>query len=307
MDRQATELNQLSRLLFDKAAAFWQYSIAASFLASLVGIFASMAALGLKENATLAAVAAVILAISYYLRFSFEEIHGAAETMRRQSVLSEGLGWAIPRGQFNEWRQRAGSKILKAIAANPRPDDYYETKSAKSAKRLAEMTFESVFWTKSLYRKMSSYLVTAMLAAVIISVGVLFVLPLLDLATTKRLFVVYFIYLAIPLFVSVDMLGLFLRLQRAISALTALSPNIETLANEQNPNSDQVLRLVAEYNCALAAGLPIPKWVFARHHNEIVCAELTDARANGVGDSGRSCRGLLRILVAASLRGCECS
>jgi len=189
--------------------------------------------------------------------------------MRRQSVLSEGLGWSIPRSQFNEWRQRAGGKVLKAASANPRPDDYYETQAAIGAKRLAEMTFESVFWTKSLYRKIQGYLIGAMLFAALLLVGVLFLLPLFNLDASARLFLVYFVYLAIPVFVSVDILGLHIRLQRSISSLSALEPNLERLANEQAPDNDQVLRLVSEYSCTLAAGLPIPKWVFDRHHEEI--------------------------------------
>ena len=269
MDKKASELSQLSRLLFDKAAAFWQYSILLSFIASIIGLSASLSATQLSTNAALAAVAALFLLSGYYLRFRFEKTHDAAETMRRQSVLSEGLGWEIPRGQFNEWRQRAGGKILKAVAANPLPNDYYETKSNKSAKRLAEMTFESVFWTKSLYRKIENYLVAALLFSAIISVGLLLILPLLDIVTSTRLFIVYFVYLAIPVFVSVDMLGLYIRIQRGISSLSALAPNIEALANAESPDSDQVLRLVSEYNCTLAAGLPIPKWVFTRHHDEI--------------------------------------
>lgn len=269
MDRQAAELNQLSRLLFDKAANRWQFAISIGLLAGLIGMCASIFSFSVRINTVLAGLAAAILASGYFLRFRFEKIHDAAETMRRQSVLSEGLGWPIPRSQFNEWRQRAGKKVLESAAADPLPDDYYETKSAKSAKRLAEMTFESVFWTKNLYRKISGYLLGAIILAFLIVLIVLLLLPILSESASTRVFIVYFIYLAIPVFVSLDLIGMYLRLQRAISALSALEPNLERLAIEDTPDSEQVLRLVSEYNCTLAAGLPIPRWVFSRHHTEI--------------------------------------
>ena len=104
----------------------------------------------LITNAIFAGIAAALLVVGYYLRFSFESCYDVAETMRRQSVLSEGLGWPIARSQFNEWRQRAGGKLIKVAAANPRPSDYYATGEITGPKRLAEMTFESLFWTKSL-------------------------------------------------------------------------------------------------------------------------------------------------------------
>lgn len=269
MDNQATELNQLSRLLFDKAAFRWQWSIGLSFLSGMVAIGLSIIAPSLMTNAIFAGIAAAILILGYCLRFSFESHYDVAETMRRQSVLSEGLGWVIARSQFNEWRQRAGPKLLKIVAANPRPADYYATSEQSSPKRLAEMTFESLFLTKNLYRKVQAYLLFVILLTLLLIVVMLLIMPLFSLAESTRILLIYFVYLAIPVLVSIDLLGMYFRLQRANSSLSAIENHLEQLANESTPNEGEVLRSVAEYNCTLAAGLPIPNWVFKRHYVEI--------------------------------------
>lgn len=269
MDSQATELNQLSRLLFDKAASRWQWSIGMSFLSGIIALGLSIVAPPLTTNVIFAGVAATIIAIGYFLRFSFENCYDVAETMRRQSVLSEGLGWPIARSQFNEWRQRAGGKLLKLAAANPRQPDYYATSETAGPKRLAEMTFESLFWTKSLYRRVQDYLFIMMFLALFLLIGILLIMPLFSLEDSARIMLVYFVYLAIPVLISVDLLGMYLRLQRAVGSLNAIENRLEALATETTPNEGEVLRSVAEYNCTVATGLPIPNWVFKRHQAEI--------------------------------------
>lgn len=269
MDKKAVELSQLSRILFDKAAFRWQLSISLSLVSGLISIIVSLVAPSLATNAVFAGIAALILVIGYYLRFSFESIQDSAETMRRQSVLSEGLGWPITRAQFSEWRQRAGGKVLGHLAANPRPDEYYETKFAIGPERLAAMTFESLFWTKSLYRKVRGYLLITIVLVTILLFGVLSIMPLFEFSKSSRTLLVYFVYLAIPLLVSVDLVGMYLRLNRSISAFSNMAGPLEALANSASADHAEVLRMVSEYNCTLAAGLPIPKWVFDRHHNEI--------------------------------------
>lgn len=269
MDRQAVELNQLSRILFDKAAFRWQFSIVLSFLSGLISIIVALVAPSLTTNAAFAGVATLIMLAGYCLRFSFENIQDSAETMRRQSVLSEGLGWPITRSQFIEWRQRAGQKALEQLAEKPRPEGYYETKSALGCTKLASMTYESMFWTKNLYCKVREYIFYATAFSIAIFGIVLFISPLFDIDKSTRTSFVYFVYLGIPLLVSIDLIGMLLRLNRGITAFSRMAEPLEELANSASPDQAAVLRIVSEYNCALAAGLPIPKWVFDRHYDEI--------------------------------------
>lgn len=272
MDKQAEELNQLSRILFDKAALQWQWSIGLSLTSGLISIVVSLVAPSLATNTLFAGIAAIVLTTGYCLRFSFENIQERAETMRRQSVLSEGLGWPITKAQFIEWRQLAGAKVLGHLAANPRPEDYYETKSAVGSARLAAMTFESLTWTVGLYRKVRAYLMIAIAIAVILLIGMLSIAPLFNFSASARTSLVYFVYLAIPLLVSIDLIGMYLRLSRCILSLSNMASSLEALADSSSAETTEILRLVSEYNCTLAAGLPIPRWVFDRHYNEIAAS-----------------------------------
>lgn len=267
--QQAAALNQLSRLLFNQAALRWQLSLGVQFVAGIVGLIVSLVAPPVEASAAWALVVMLLLAVSYWLRFSFESSHDVAEIMRRQSVLSEGLDWPISRAQFNEWRSRAGKKLLNHAAKNPRPDDYYATKTPAGPKRLAEMTFESLFWTKNLYRKLQLYIGAFLAIVILILVAILIVSPLVSHDQATRIYLAYAVYLVVPVLISVDAVGLLMRLHRAITALSAIEPHIETLAGQTDPPVAELMRLLSEYNSTVATGVPIPNWVFSRHHDEI--------------------------------------
>ncbi len=267
--KQAAALNQLSRLLFDQAAFRWQLSLAIQLVAGVIGLVVSLYAPSTATSAGWALLVLVLLALSYWVRFLFEDSYDVAETMRRQSVLSEGLNWALSRAQFNEWKSRAGRKLLNSAATNPRPDDYYETQEASGPKRLAEMTFQSLFWTKNLYRKLQLYIGAFLFLVGAVLVTLLLVSPLTNAAHETKLYIVYSIYLLVPVIISIDAVGLLVKLQRTITALCAIEPHIESLAHDASPPVAEVMRLVSEYNCSVSVGVPIPKWVFSRHHDEI--------------------------------------
>lgn len=267
--KQAAALNQLSRLLFDQAAFRWQLSLAIQLVAGVIGLVVSLLEPSMATSAGWALFVLVLLALSYWVRFLFEDSYDVAESMRRQSVLSEGLNWALSRAQFNEWKSRAGKKLLNHAATNPRPDDYYETQESSSPKRLAEMTFQSLFWTKNLYRKLQFYFWVFIAVVVVGLTALLLVSPLTRAGFEARLYVVYSVYLFVPVIISIDGIGLLVKLQRAINALCAIEPHIERLAHDPSPLVAEVMRLVSEYNCTVSVGVPIPKWVFNRHHDEI--------------------------------------
>jgi hypothetical protein len=84
-----------------------------------------------------------LFAWAYYLRLRFHNQYDLAETMRRQSVLTEALAWPIERVQATEWRRRAGRRILERFKLKPREADYYTTTQATGPARLVAMTLES--------------------------------------------------------------------------------------------------------------------------------------------------------------------
>src|SRR5437763_2698829 len=92
---EAEELSQLARLLFDAAASKWYTAAVIDVLngasAALLSVF------DLAGGAALipAIVEVMLLMVSAALRMWAESQYDTADTMRRQSVLSEALGWPI--------------------------------------------------------------------------------------------------------------------------------------------------------------------------------------------------------------------
>jgi hypothetical protein len=192
--------------------------------------------------------------------------------MRRQAVFSEGMGWELARADLQEWRSRAGQKIMDKAALSPRPDDYYDNKLGEGAKKLAEMTFESAHWTKCLYRHLRSYLVAILVAAASVVVMLVCVALFEDVPAEQRTALAYAVFLFVPIVLTVDFLGMVLKLNRAITELRKLSPSLEREAGLTSPKPGSVMRLVAEYNCIVSSGVPIPNWLWKRHNQTIAAS-----------------------------------
>lgn len=269
MADDAVGLGQLSRLLFDRAAATWQWSIALELCAGAVGIAFALTEHGAQGGLLGAIIVFCLLVIAYWLRYQFEEAHGVAESMRRQSVLSEALGWEIERAQLIEWRNRAGPEILREARQNPRPDDYFDNSLDQGAKKLAEMTFESAFWTRCLYGHMRRYLFIGLIVVVVALVGVMSASAFDVVPSDAKPKLFYAAYLAAPVFLTVDLVGMVLRLDRAISEIKALTAHVERMTKLAAPDIGAIMRLASEYNCIVASGLPIPNWVWQLHRTDI--------------------------------------
>jgi ABC-type multidrug transport system fused ATPase/permease subunit len=268
-NQQGAELNQLSRILFDRATDLWQRSIILELVVGIIGVAVSIAQPSLNWSTVGAIIVVVILCFGYYFRYKFEEEYDIAETMRRQSVLSEALNWPISRAQFNEWKSRAGKKILKKFSLKQRASNYYGSTQDFGPKKLAEMTFESVFWTKNLYRKIKFYVLSLLIAIVAIFILLISLSIIPYTAQDLRVYLVYTIYLLIPVLLTIDFLGLVLKSHRSIHSLNEIEKSLEKISQEDLPKIEEVMRLVSEYNCVVSTGIPIPNWLFKLHHNEI--------------------------------------
>lgn len=267
--RRGEELNQLSRLLFDAAATKWYWATGLEVAAGAVGLAFGVA--DVTGDLAIAGVAAgvLLLAAAYYLRLRFEDQYDTAETMRRQSVLTEGLDWPVNEIQFSEWRRKAGSRILDRFVVQPRDDDYYTTMAGFGPTKLLEMTAESAFYTRHLYGKVQPWL-WGMFAGSLIMLAVVITLPALQItsaSTDNQL--ASAVYLALPIVLALDLLGWALRLRRLQEAICEIEKDLEQLEQLRAADEPQVMRLVAEYNCQVVAGFPISSWLFNRSHREI--------------------------------------
>lgn len=263
------ELNQLARFLFDEAANEWYASVVFQIIAGIIGVVISFLSLSDSLNLLLAIIVFSLLAWAYYLRVRFDENYDTAETMRRQAALSEGLNLPVSKTQVSEWRRRVGKKILNRFEVEPRADDYYATGERPGPKKLLEMTVESAFYTRHLYVKLKTVIWRLFLGALVLSAVILTLLPFDFINQSMAIRVAYSLYLVLPILLTIDLLFWALKLNRLVSSICEVEKDMERLAEQNNVQESDVIRLVSEYNCQVSGGIPIHNFLFARWHEGI--------------------------------------
>jgi hypothetical protein len=263
------ELNQLSRTLFDDGAANWYSAAAIEVFAGVLGAILSV--IGASGNWALlgAMVGLILFGWAYYLRLRFEHKYDLAETMRRQSVLTEALGWPVERVQASEWRRRAGRKAVEQVRQRPREQAYYSTTEPVGPRRLAEMTIESAFWTRHLYGKLriivwAIFVVALIVSALVVSAPAFGVTPQ---AVAVRIATA--VYILLPVLLTIDLLGWAIRLGRLMFGIREVEADLERLERFDAVDAQQVLRLISEYNCLVVNGFPIHRRLYQRWHDVI--------------------------------------
>lgn len=264
-----SELNQLSRILFDNAAGNWYAAAGIEVSAGILGAILSVTGASGDWALLGAIIGLALFGWAYYLRLRFEEKYDLAETMRRQSVLTEALGWPVERVQASEWRRRAGRKVGEQFKVRPRQEDYYASPQPAGPARLAEMTLESAFWTRHLYGKLRIIVWAIFVGALVVS-GIVISAPAFGVAPQAvAVRIATAVYLLLPVLLTIDLLGWAIRLGRLISTIRDVEADLERLKNSNALDTQQVLRLVAEYNCQVVNGFPIHPWIYRRWHDEI--------------------------------------
>jgi hypothetical protein len=264
-----SELNQLSRILFDDAAGNWYAAAGVEIFAGILGAILSITGVSGDWALLGAIIGLALFGWAYYLRLRFEDKYDLAETMRRQSVLTEALGWPVERVQASEWRRSAGRKVAERFKVRPREEDYYTTPKPIGPGRLAEMTLESAFWTRHLYGKLRIIVWAIFIGALIVS-GLVISIPAFGVAPQGvALRIATAVYILLPVLLTIDLLGWAIRLGRLMASIRAVEVDLERLTNSGAMDTQQVLRLVAEYNCQVVSGFPIHPWIYRRWHDEI--------------------------------------
>lgn len=224
-----------------------------------------------------------LLGTAYGLRVLAEDAHCTAETMRRQSVLAEGLGWKVERVQLDDWRRKAGKSLLKKAEANPRPDDFYATKKSIGSRRLADMTLESAFWTRHLYLAIRGTLLAALFVLGVVIAIVVYLALAEPPVATFGVVVAHVVATVVLVAIGVDVVGWLVRLMRQTDSLKDLERSFDRLLDQKVIETPDVLRLVSEYDCVLAGSTPILPMIFRLRHDEI--QELWDHRVRDLTDS----------------------
>lgn len=288
-EKTGEELNQLARLLFDAAASKWYWAIGLEVGAGVVATVLNL--LDLQSNSALvgAMVVTILLILAYGLRLWFEVQYDTAETMRRQSVLTEALDWPVDRMQMSEWRQRVGKRIRSRLRKQSRSAGYYATSTSFGSQRLAEMTAESAFYTRHLYGKLRFWVWITFFGALSLSAVAVIVALTSTVPTAIDLLIGKAVFSFAPIVVSVNVLGWALRLNRLISEVSRVEEGLARSLGTTPVSPEQVLRLVYEYNCQVVQGIPILNWLYKRWQGDVeeAWAEHSEAPTSGSSPPSR--------------------
>ena len=271
MDSQqkGASLNQLARFMFDAAARKWYWALLLEIIASAISVGLSMTQLPGEFVIVGAIVSIALLVWAYIYRLLFDFQYDTAEAMRRQSVLTEALGWPVNTIQISRWMQVAGEGIRAKLNQYPRDDNYYATSEKMGARRLLDMTAESAFYTRHLYLHMKSWAWKGFITICLVFALALTIAAAKAIPDNMAVAISRVILGLIPVVLGVNLLGWAMRLNRLAEEVCQIEEKLEELSQQKSPELARVLGFVAEYNCQVVQGIPIPNILFRRWQDEI--------------------------------------
>ena len=262
-------MGQLAGLLFDRAATLWYRALGLEVLVVLVSVIVAFVA-PTGQDALLVSLAIVALVVvAYGVRLVAEDKHDTAQTMRRQAALSNGLGWPIEPAQLEEWRQKAGVPLVRRAAAEPRPDDYYSSTSEPGARRMAEITLESAFYTRHVDLAARQILIVAVIIVGVVLAVVTYLALTEPSVVAVDAVVAQVTATAVLVFIVLDVVGWILRLTRQNATILQIERDLDRLLAATDIERTDVLRLVSEYDCEMVNSVPVPLGFFRWKHDEI--------------------------------------
>lgn len=267
MDNKSQKINQLSRLLFDKASDLFYGSMIAELILGIIIACASPKLTTATQQYALSGMALFFLFVIYLIKKYSETLHGDAETMRRQSVFSQSLGWGLDTLSYQFWKDKAGNKLVQNLEENPLPDGYYATNQTAPAKKLLEMTNESSFWSMHFNKKAKHLFIILLGIFILISVFVLFSLPYFS----DPKYPAHVLVLLITTLLSLDAIGLVHRLHINQSELKEIYVKTTEILVKRGLKKDEPLaiRWASEYNCLMANRVPMFRFFYKWWHDEI--------------------------------------
>lgn len=266
IERDGAELNTLAGYLFTAAARLWwggrALEMGASFVALVFGVAET-------DSWWAALLPVVCLGVGYALRLMSADKYDTAETMKRQSVFSEGLAWPVSPLQLSEWRRKAGRANVARLATEPRDVDYYATNLLPGPGRLVSIVRESAFYTRHVYIRLRHLAVVSGSVMVVALLVVAWIVANREFPTDVSQIVARTIILAVPMVFVADFLGIALHLSRLISTIKDVEQGLGSLSSASPEQTSEALRLVSEYHCQTVSGTPALPYLWRRWHDQI--------------------------------------
>jgi hypothetical protein len=248
--------------LYHSAEIKWNWSLALAVLALIVAIVGAIA-----ESKTLLAVSgAIAIFCSVVIAWLRETATGdqiKADKCRRLVLHSNTLAIPIPGDELadiNSW------SLGKKLEPAPFEGNYYHSPFPPGAKRLADATTESAYFTKYLCGQIQFWLWFAFGVAIIVAALGLYLSNLAADATVEGIFATLKgVAVFVGFLVSADVAILakkFLDLTRAAEKAYATCAQ---LRDQDSPDIETVRAVCDEYGIACLQCPPVPSWLFLRH------------------------------------------
>ncbi len=264
---QSTSSTKLVDAMYDvfKTSKTWfTLSLALAFTIYVLGVLSAIIVSPKLVN--LLAVGAVVVQMGSFLaRLQSEKYYGFGEKIRRLNLLHDGLGAEVSPLEIAKIFESAGkTKFLKG----PASDRYFDSVSPKGPRRLIEHLGECAFWTSALAKRVMRIFFA--LSAFGFLTGI-FGLMVLILGEGQDAHLSSFAKAVVPglaFWSAGDVTSTALKYLALTRDAGAVSEKADVLLSDSSKISERAAQnLMNEYNCALAASLPIPDAIHRRNQD----------------------------------------
>ncbi|TSA19395.1 hypothetical protein D4R75_09670 [bacterium] len=248
------DLVQLMRREFASSKRWMRYSILCNVGVVLLSVVGSIYN-GSQNNSLIPLVLLFVQMIAFLTREKSGRDYGRAERIRRLTLVQDGLGIQLP------------DILIKRIAsassdiADPEPPiigTYYTSDLPASPQRLLAILTESCFYTEHLSDRAFKLLATLSLTG--LAAVVLLVISLIQLyidpALLKTVTMVSVTFLSF--WATGDLAHMTMKFRALHVSCALILDRCEELEATHRYDFTEIVLLLDEYNCALAASLPLP-------------------------------------------------
>jgi hypothetical protein len=266
--RKERILSRIAGILYDRAArtARWVMALelASGVILALPAIFHAKP----ETELPVAFAGVLVLGFSRWLKSISDERFGNAESIRRQALFSDALGWTMSPVELSRLRSLAGPEVADEAEQSPRDPDFFGSEKPLGVLRLAEMTAESAFWTRHLYG-IQLRRVSLIFSGVYFLLLLGIVMPTFQAGSSTSAEIHRWAYLFLPIFIGIDFIGRRSRIKTIVEDIYVIERGLEELVNAGALSDIEIMQMVTEYNCLVASGFPTTDRFYLRHKAQI--------------------------------------
>jgi hypothetical protein len=248
------DLIQLMRREFASSKRWMRYSILCNVGVVLLSVVSSIYN-GAQNNSLVPLVLLFVQMVAFLTREKSGRDFGRAERIRRFSLMQDGLGIQLPDLLL---KRIVSASIGKSDKEPPFIGTYYTSNLPVGSQRLLEILTESCFYTEHLagraFKLLAALTLGGCMAVVFLVLSSIQIY--VDPALLKTLALVSVPFLSF--WATGDLAHMTLRFRALQKECSSILDRCEELERAHRYHSTDILLLMDEYNCSLAASLPLP-------------------------------------------------